>query len=196
MDKYFTVEKIFEDKLTVKGSKFIAYLYPVKSKDEFKNFLEKLWKEHHRASHICYAYQLDEKNFHYNDDGEPSGTAGQRIYSALKIKNLLFVALFVVRYFGGIKLGTGPLAKAYFDASINVLNKAEIVEKYFTKNFDIKLSYNQFEKLKKHLIEFSIDELKPIYSDNVELKISVRESLVKKFLSLIKENNINIHRLD
>jgi len=150
----------------------------------------------YKASHICYAYQLDEKNFHYNDDGEPSGTAGQRIYSALKIKNLLFVALFVVRNFGGIKLGTGPLAKAYFDASINVLNKAEIVEKYFTKNFDIKLSYNQFEKLKKHLIEFSIDELKPIYSDNVELKISVRESLVKKFLSLIKENNINIHRLD
>jgi uncharacterized YigZ family protein len=190
MDKYFTVQKVFVEELNVKDSKFIAFLYPINSKDEFKNILEKLWKEHHRARHICYAYQLDEKNFHYYDDGEPAGTAGQRIYSALKIKNLQFVALYVVRYFGGTKLGTGPLAKAYFDASMNVLNRAEIVEKYFTKNFELKLSYNQFQMLKKYLAEFTPDELKPVYSDNVELKISVKESLVDKFLNLMKENGI------
>ncbi len=195
MDKYFTIQKVFVDELNVKDSKFVAYLYPLSSKEEFKTILEKLWDEHHKARHICYAYQLDEKNFHYYDDGEPSGTAGQRIYSALKIKNLNWVALFVVRYFGRTKLGTGPLAKAYFDASMNVLNKAEIVEKYFTQTFMIKLSYNQFERLKKSLLESAVDELKPVYIDFVELKIDVRESLVEKFKTLMEENGIEVFEI-
>lgn len=195
MDKYYTIQKVFVDELSVKDSKFIAYLYPVSSKEEFNAILEKLWKEHHKARHICYAYQLDEKNFHYYDDGEPGGTAGQRIYSALKIKNLNWAALFVVRYSGGTKLGTGPLAKAYFDVSINVLNKAEIIEKYFTKTFKIKLSYNQFEKLKKTLAEFTADELKPVYIDFVELKINVKENLVEKFRNLMTEYGIKIFEI-
>ncbi len=195
MDKYCTIQKVFVDELNVKDSKFIAYLYPVSSKEEFNSILQVLWKEHHKARHICYAYQLDEKTFHYYDDGEPGGTAGQRIYSALKIKNLNWAALFIVRYFGGTKLGTGPLAKAYFDASMNVLNKAEIIEKYFTKTFKIKLSYNQFEKLKKALSEFTSDELKPTYTDFVELKINVKESLVEKFKCQIEEYKIEFLEL-
>ncbi|GIV45323.1 MAG: thymidylate synthase [Ignavibacterium sp.] len=190
MDKYLTIEEVFIDEISVKDSKFIAYLYPISSKEDFDKILKSLWKEHHKARHICYAYQLDDKTFHYYDNGEPSGTAGLRICSAIKIKNLNYAALFVVRYFGGTKLGTGPLAKAYFDASMKVLNKAKIVEKYFTVTFLIKLPYNQFERLKKILLEFTPYELKPIYTENIELKISVKEDLVEKFKILMKENGI------
>lgn len=194
MNKYFTIESIFTETLNVKDSKFIAYLYPVKSKEEIENILKKLWKEHNRASHICYAYQLDKHTYYYYDDGEPSGTAGQKIYLALKIKNLLQAVIFVVRYFGGTKLGMGPLSKAYFDISMKVLNNAKIIEKYFTKDFEIEITYNQFNKIRKQLLDFTPFNIIPEYSDSVRIKISVKRELAEKFEEFLNEAAIKYKR--
>jgi uncharacterized YigZ family protein len=187
MSSYFTIESVFKSELEVKDSKFIGLLYPINSKEEFEKNLDLLWKEHPKARHICYAYIIDEKNFHYYDDGEPSGTAGIRIYTALKIKKLERCALFVVRYFGGTKLGTGPLAKAYFDVSMNVINSAKIVEKFLTKEVNLILDYSEFERLKNFLIEYSVYEPLINYTDKINIKLFIEVEKVKSFFELLRE---------
>lgn len=190
MSSYFSINKNYKEELVVKDSKFISFLFPITSKSEFENILNQLWKEHPKARHICYAYILDENNFHYYDDGEPSGTAGMRIYSALKFKNLSRCALFVVRYFGGTKLGAGPLARAYFDASMKVINSAEIVEKFVTKTVRIKVKYELFEKLKRALKNLSSYEPEIQFSEVVEMKVFVDPEKIEELIDLLQQYNL------
>ncbi len=106
-----------------KKSRFIAYVIKLDSKEEFNNYLQWLWKEHKKASHICYAYKFFDKQSQMlcvkaYDDGEPKGTAGYPILNSLIEKNNLNdIAILVVRYFGGKKLGAGPLLSAYLKAA-------------------------------------------------------------------------------
>lgn len=190
MSSYFSINKNYKEELVVKDSKFISFLFPITSKSEFENILNQLWKEHPKARHICYAYILDENNFHYYDDGEPSGTAGMRIYSALKFKNLSRCALFVVRYFGGTKLGAGPLARAYFDASMKVINSAEIVEKFVTKTVRIKVKYELFEKLKRALKNLSSYEPEIQFSEVVEMKVFIDSEKIADLIDLLQQYNL------
>lgn len=190
MSSYFSINKNYKEELVVKDSKFISFLFPITSKSEFENILNQLWKEHPKARHICYAYILDENNFHYYDDGEPSGTAGMRIYSALKFKNLSRCALFVVRYFGGTKLGAGPLARAYFDASMKVINSAEIVEKFVTKPVRIKVKYELFEKIKRALKNLSSYEPEIQFSEVVEMKVFVDTEKTEELIDLLQQYNL------
>ncbi|MCX8057356.1 MAG: YigZ family protein [Ignavibacteria bacterium] len=191
MNSYLTVEKIFQAEILVKNSKFIAYLVPINSKEEFLVEQNKLRKEHQKAAHICYAYILDEKTFHYSDDGEPNGTAGLRIYLALKFKNLIKCALFVVRYFGGIKLGVGSLAKTYFEVSMKVLNEAEIVKNYLTKEITLTLNYDVFEKIKRKLTQLSVYEPVLTFAEKVEMKIFVEIDKLHEVTAAIRELKID-----
>lgn len=195
MSTYFTTDKIYKDELLVKDSKFIALLYPIKSKDEFYEILNSLWKEHPKARHICYAYILDGDHFHYYDDGEPNGTAGIRIYSALKLKELCRCALFVVRYFGGTKLGVGPLSRAYFDASMKVINSAQIVKKFITKEILLKMKYDQFEKIKRLIKDFSPLNPEVKFMESIEMKVFIEEEKIDNFLNRIKEFNLKFEVL-
>ncbi len=111
-----------QKELEIKKSKFIAYLYEVKSKEEIKILLENLRKEHKKAKHIPYAFIL-ENTAGKSDDKEPSGTSATPIYQNLERKNLKNRALFVVRYFGGIKLGASGLSRAYREISNQVLEE-------------------------------------------------------------------------
>ena len=108
-----------KSEIIVKKSKFIAYKYDVSSTDEIKLILAELKKEHKNARHIPYAYRLI-NTAGKSDDKEPSGTAGMPIYNLLEKKNIQN-RLVVVRYFGGVKLGAGGLARAYLNAAINVI---------------------------------------------------------------------------
>ncbi len=191
MSRYYSIDKKFVEELIVKDSKFISILCPINSKEEFEDILKKLWKEHPKARHICYAYILDENNFHYYDDGEPSGTAGMRIYSALKFKNLSKCALLIVRYFGGTKLGVGPLAKSYFNASMKVINSAEIVEKYVTKKVQFNINYDSYERLRRTLKNFIVIEPEVVFSDKIEMKVFVENEKLEDFTNLLKQFNIN-----
>jgi putative IMPACT (imprinted ancient) family translation regulator len=108
--------------LEIKKSKFIAYYYEVNNIDEIKNILDYLKKEHKKARHIPYAYKIDNL-VKKSDDKEPSNTAGTPIYNIIEKNNLNNVFIAVVRYFGGIKLGTGLLTRSYLNSTIEVIKK-------------------------------------------------------------------------
>ena len=108
--------------LEIKKSKFIAYFYQISSKEEVKEIYETLKKEHKKACHIPYAYLLP-NTAGKTDDKEPSGTSGMPIYQVLERNHLTNHAIFVVRYFGGTKLGAGPLMRAYHTSAIQVTEK-------------------------------------------------------------------------
>lgn len=113
--------------------------------------------------------------------GKPNGTAGIRIYNTIRIKNLTNVLVAVVRYFGGTKLGVGPLGRAYSQSADEVLNQSQIVEKFIYSIFKIIMTYDEFNKISTVLNELSLDEVKPIFTENVEVAIKVRKSKCVEF---------------
>lgn len=130
-DIYKTITDTSKAIYTEKRSKFIAYAIPVTSVDEVKSEIDKLRKEYYDARHVCWAYMLgaERKEFRANDDGEPSGTAGKPILGQINSNELTDILIAVVRYFGGIKLGTSGLIVAYREAAAEVITEAETIEK-------------------------------------------------------------------
>ncbi len=122
-----TTEGLFKDR----GSKFIAYAFPITNVDDVKPLLEKLKEEHSSSRHVCYAYQLgpDGTEYRANDEGEPNGSAGLPILNQIKSKDVTNTLVAVVRYFGGTKLGVSGLINAYKEAAREALDKAKVVEK-------------------------------------------------------------------
>ena len=123
-----TVNEKHIQQIEVMKSKFIAYLIPLKQEEDFKPILADLHKEHKKARHIVYAYRVGMKSKSC-DDGEPKGTAGHPLLELLYKKDLTDVALLVVRYFGGTKLGAGRLLRTYLQAGINVVDMASLSER-------------------------------------------------------------------
>ena len=130
-DTYKTIASLAEGIYTEKRSKFIAIALPVRTVDEVKACLEKYQKEYYDARHVCYAYMLgpERKDFRANDNGEPSGTAGKPILGQINSHELTDILIIVVRYFGGIKLGTSGLIVAYKAAAAEAISAATIVER-------------------------------------------------------------------
>ncbi|ADE19496.1 YigZ family protein [Mycoplasma crocodyli] len=114
------------DELIIKKSRFISFVYLIKSKEHIKKVIDTLWLEHKKARHICYAFNfIDENgiiNAGFNDDGEPKNTAGKAIYDIILLKKMSNVLVVTIRYFGGILLGAGGLIKAYRKSSSNAIN--------------------------------------------------------------------------
>jgi uncharacterized YigZ family protein len=128
-ERFTTLKETTETKIQVKGSVFYCYSNPVQNPDEAHSILENLKKKYYDATHICYALNLADNTVRYSDSGEPSGTAGIKIFNAIKHFNLTNVLVVVIRYFGGIKLGIGPLGKAYYNAAYANLDAAIKLEK-------------------------------------------------------------------
>jgi len=154
-------EGIYKDK----GSKFLAFGFPVSSEDKIREILDDLRKKHHGARHHCYAYRIGNDIFRMNDDGEPSNTAGKPIYSQLLAGNLTNILVVVVRYFGGILLGKGGLIKAYRSATINMLQNAEIIIKTFSRLYKIDFKFGVSEDVFSIIKEEKLD----ITEKNVDL---------------------------
>jgi len=149
-DTYKTIEKKFVGEIyKEKGSKFIAYAYPVKNEEDIAACIKELRAEHHKARHWCYAWRLgmEEFRFRANDDGEPSNSAGMPIYGQLLSKDVTNILIVVVRYFGGTKLGVGGLITAYKTAASYVLETAKIVEKTVNIEFEINFEYKDLNKI-------------------------------------------------
>ena len=130
-DVYHTVDASAEAVYTEKRSKFLAFVRPVTTEDDVKTALSAFQHEYYDARHVCYAYVLgpDGARFRANDNGEPSGTAGKPILGQIHSKGLTNVLVVVVRYFGGIKLGTSGLTAAYRTAAREALDAAPVVER-------------------------------------------------------------------
>lgn len=152
-DTYLTIEKpsqaIFKDK----GSKFLAFAFPVENEQQIKNILLQLKKEHHTANHHCYAYRLgaDKLNYRANDDGEPNNTAGKPILGQLQSQDLTNILVVVVRYFGGVLLGVSGLINAYKNSAAQAIKESTIVEKQIMFSYKITFTFNDLNEVMKIL---------------------------------------------
>lgn len=142
-DSYLTIATAGESLYTEKRSKFLGFAFGVSTEDEVKDIVLSFKKKYFDARHVCYAYKIGYENVYTrsNDDGEPSGSAGKPILGQIQSLHLTNVLVIVVRYFGGVKLGTGGLAVAYKTAASAALSSASIVEQILTEEFKISAPY-------------------------------------------------------
>jgi len=148
-DFYYTIEKPSIAEYKERGSKFIAYAFPLDTASSFKNQLQQLKKEHPKAEHHCFAYRIgiDGNNFRSSDDGEPSGSAGKPILGQLDSKQITNTSIVVVRYFGGSLLGVPGLINAYRTAAAIALQLTPIVQKQVETNYTIQFDYTQVNEI-------------------------------------------------
>lgn len=143
MNVYHTIEKPSVAEFKDRGSRFLAYAFPIQSTDDFKRHLKALKEEHPKAAHHCFAYRLgiSGTNFRTGDDGEPAGTAGKPVLGQIDSKSLSNVLVIVVRYFGGTLLGVPGLINAYKTATSLALQLTPIIEKPVLLEYDLQFDY-------------------------------------------------------
>ncbi len=146
---YYTIEKPAMTEFKDRGSRFIAYAYPISSKEAFKEKLNAIKKEHPKATHHCFAYRigLGKNIFRVSDDGEPSGSAGKPILGQIDSKELTDIVVFVVRYFGGTLLGVPGLINAYKTATALALQLTPIIMKSVTERYTLQFDYTQMNEV-------------------------------------------------
>jgi uncharacterized YigZ family protein len=181
-DAYRTIEKPAEGDYREKGSRFLAFGYPVENEEEVRAVLTGIRKKYHDARHHCYAYRLGirKDTFRVNDDGEPSGTAGKPIYGQLLSNDLTNVLAVVVRYFGGTLLGTGGLIIAYRSATANMLSHAVVVTRHVEVRLNISFPYGVLNNVMKILKDEALVPGNPDYSTRCSMFLRVREGNLKK----------------
>lgn len=193
-DTYKTIAAPVTGEYKEKGSKFISYTFNVYTETEVKQRLEELKKEHFRARHHCYAYRLglEGDRFRINDAGEPSGTAGRPILRQIDSFGLTNILSVVVRYFGGTKLGTSGLIRAYKEATRDAFLQAKIVEKIIKDQFTISFDYSVTSDVMNYLKTEGITILDTHYDKKAVLKVSIRQNDVPEFIDTI-ENIIGVN---
>ena len=190
-DTYKTITSPSEGTYKEKGSKFLSFAIPVYTVEEVKELIKNYKKEYYDARHVCYAYILgaERKDWRANDDGEPSGTAGRPILGQINSHELTNILVVVVRYFGGILLGTGGLTTAYKEAAADALNQAEIVEKTVDETISINFDYVLMNDVMRVIKDTNAHILNQGYENNCSLKLSIR----KKDVDLLK---IKLEKID
>jgi uncharacterized YigZ family protein len=177
MDFYFTISKEGSAEYKDRGSKFLAYIFPIKNKDEFKTHLQALKKEHPKAVHHCFAYRIgyDGNNFRVSDDGEPSGTAGKQILGQIDSKNLSDILVIVVRYFGGTLLGVPGLINAYRTAASLVLQCTQVIKKSIEVNYNLQFNYTEMNEVMRILKQYNCT----IYKNETQLFCKIETGIPK-----------------
>ncbi len=169
-----TITGFTEEKLKERGSRFIAQCFPITSEDEANNNLDEIRKKYYDATHHCYAYRLFDGTFKYSDDGEPSGTAGLRILNSIDHFSLTNILVVVIRYFGGTKLGVGPLGKAYYNSAFEVLQKAGKINKTFYNKIFVTVGFSQISFVHHVINNFDVQLKNTDYKDVVTFEILVK----------------------
>ena len=177
-DTYKTITGLSESIYTEKRSKFIAIALPVRTLEEVKEQLDIYQKKYYDARHVCYAYMLgaDRKNFRANDNGEPSGTVGKPILGQINSKELTDVLVIVVRYFGGIKLGTSGLIVAYRTAAAQALEEAEVIEKTVDEEVSFAFEYPFMNDVMRIVKEDSPEIVSQSYDMDCFMRLRIRKS--------------------
>jgi uncharacterized YigZ family protein len=188
-DTYLTIEKPSEAIFRDRGSKFLAFAYPINSEADIKAILTVLKTEHPKANHHCWAMRLgiDRSVFRINDDGEPSGTAGRPILNTLLSRNITNVLVVVVRYFGGTLLGVPGLINAYKTATEEALNIAVIIEKTLDDTYIISFDYQQMNDIMKIIKEDNLTILEQQFDNNCIVKIAIRKMQVNRSINKLEK---------
>ncbi len=189
IEGYWTVAEGSENTIIIERSKFICSIKNVDDESCARDFIDEVRKKHSLATHNCYAYIADDKGLvqKFSDDGEPQGTAGLPMLEVLKNKRMFKTAVVVTRYFGGVKLGTGGLTRAYSGSVVECLSKAKVVNMLPSDILQIKPDYEQYSKLLKLLSDENIRILNTDFSNRVEVNICVKKEFTNGFLRKITD---------
>lgn len=196
-DTYKTIAAPAEGTYTEKRSKFLAFAFPVSTVEEVKAIQERMQKEYYDARHVCYAYMLgpERKEFRANDNGEPSGTAGKPILGQINSNGLTDIAIFVVRYFGGIKLGTSGLIVAYKAAAAECLATTEIIEKTVDEEVSFGFEYPFMNDVMRIVKEEGPKILEQGYNQDCTMRLRIRKSLMPKLKERLSKVD-SLHLMD
>jgi len=169
---------------TIKKSKFLTFLHPLHDINEAKQLIDHYKKEYSDATHVCYAYILDENTYKYYDDGEPSSSAGAPMYQVLKNNKLIYTFAVVIRYFGGVKLGVGGLTHAYSSGIINLLTPELIIEYKKYDEYLIEIPYSLFDNFNYYLNKKGITINDKQFLDNIFLSIYLDQTTLNELKEL------------
>lgn len=187
-DSYRTIAAPAKGEFKDRGSKFLAYAWPVCSEGEALAHLESLRKEHFKARHHCFAWRLapDGSRFRANDDGEPSGTAGRPILGQIDAFGLTEVVVVVVRYFGGTLLGTSGLIQAYREAAAEALRAAQVEEKIVRDTFYFDFDYALMPDVMNAVKKLDLDIVHQDFGERGLLHLAIRQSEASDLLLRMK----------
>ena len=186
-DEIKTISEFNEFSTLINKSTFIAQVFPVFSEDEVKAFLASAKKKFYDASHHCYAFKLADGTFRYSDAGEPTGTAGVRILNAIEHFQLFNQLVIVSRLFGGVKLGVGPLGKAYYESTSQVIKNSTISTKILYKKAVISTNYEKISSIQRILQNHQSIVEESIFEDSVKLKCLLKFSQIDLVSKKINE---------
>jgi len=190
LDSYKTIKELAEGYYTEKRSRFISYAVPVKTVDEVKSRLDTYRKQYYDAHHVCWAYMLgaERKEFRSNDDGEPSSTAGKPILGQINSNGLTDILIVVIRYFGGIELGTSGLIVAYRTAAAEAIAAAEIVECTIDEDIYIVFEYPHLNAVMRVVKEMKPEIVSQSLEMTCEMTLRIRKSESAKLIARLPEN--------
>lgn len=189
MDSYKTIKELAEGTYTEKRSKFLAFAMPVSSVDEVKQYVAEYSKKYYDARHCCYAYMLGHERleFRANDNGEPSGTAGKPILGQINSNELTNILIIVVRYFGGIKLGTSGLIVAYKAAAAEAIAAAEIIEKTVDVDVDFAFEYPFMNDVMRIVKEEEPQIVRQGYDMDCTMTLRIRKDSMPKLRARLEK---------
>ena len=176
-DTYKTIGAISEGVYKEKGSKFLAFAMPVSSVDDVKALIEHYRKTYYDARHVCFAYSLGllREEYRVSDDGEPSGTAGRPIFGQINAFGLTNILVIVVRYFGGVLLGTGGLVTAYKSAAAIAIGAAEIIEKTIDIDFKVQFEVRFMNEVMRIVKSLGAQVVEQQYEMDCMMRLRIRK---------------------
>jgi len=200
LEPFKTISKNSTAEIVEKKSRFIANVFYVETIEEADNYIKEIKKKYHDARHNCVAYAIETGDgglaIKFNDDGEPSGTAGSPMLKVILEKGLSNILVVVTRYFGGTLLGTGGLVRAYTEATIKALEENTYINKTIGNEMLIEIEYAELEKTKYYLNKQNIKIININYSNNIEIIIDVPKEKINKFTNIDSDLPIGILKCD
>lgn len=188
-DHYLTIEKSAYAEFKDRGSRFLAYAFPMETTDEFKQQIQLLKKEHAKAVHHCFAYRigLDGNQFRVSDDGEPSGTAGRPILGQIDSKELTNVGIVVVRYFGGTLLGVPGLINAYKSAAALALQMVPAIQKPIELLYELQFDYTRMNEVMMVVKQYNCSVISQEMQLFCQLRIGIPKARLEEVVYKFKE---------
>ena len=188
-DTYLTINGVATATVTEKRSKFIAFAHPVVSADEVKEIVQRYRKEYYDARHVCWAYMLgfERDEFRSNDDGEPSGTAGKPILGQINSNELTDILIVVIRYFGGVKLGTSGLIVAYKAAAAAVVDEAQVVERTVDEVITIHFPYVGMNNVMRAVKELNPEIISQAFEMECDMTLRIRKGEAERLKATLAD---------
>ena len=195
-----TIIETSEFQFKEKGSLFVGRLFPIQNMKEVETILAETRKKYYDATHNCYACKLiNEESFKYSDDGEPNGTAGIRIFNAIKHFNLSNALIISTRYYGGTKLGVGPLGKAYYNSAFGAIENATIVTKVNYSKIIIDFGYDFISDVHHFINNYKAKNINNLFNNNPQIECFIKPEFTGKLIEdlvAVSSGKIEVKVLD